>query len=273
MHAILENFQRKILSNSLSQTDFADASLFLMFSNQAVAPLLQIIASCKDPVFEKGEDKFIYHIPMGGEWEVRLDFLLEDNMYRLACMDGYTIPLKHVDQLPFHEYTPLPNRESIMREEYRVSAMVRDYVRLVGMIGKRDALDWFKDGVGEKAGVPAWMPYFTRRKAFIAYTAWMQNRLYGEDVVITKFAEEQSELLFRNHSWLFLYHAAAHIKQIISYEDYLELFETIWRDRAFHTGLQMEIAYEGNDIRMSFSTISDENTAEAPCIDNPPRHC
>ncbi len=258
MPVILKDFQRKIQSSSLAHTDFVDASLFSMFNDQAAAPLVQRIASCQDPLFERGEDKYIFHIPLGEEWEVRLDFVLDDNGYKLACMDGYTIPLKHVDQLPFHDYTPLPNRESIMREEYRVYAMVRDYVRLAGMLGKQEALDWFKDGTGEKAGVPAWMPYFTRRKAFIAYTAWMQNRLYGEDVAITRFTEEHSELLFRNHGWLFLYHAAAHIKQMISYEDYVELFETIWRDRAFHNGLQVEIAYEGNDVRMSFAAISDD---------------
>ncbi|MDR0288123.1 MAG: hypothetical protein LBI03_10540, partial [Clostridiales bacterium] len=121
------------------------------------------------------------------------------------------------------------------------------------IIGKQDALNWFKDGEGERTGVPSWMPYFTKRKAFIAYTAWIQNRLYGEDVYITKFSEEYSELLFKNSSWLFLYKVAVHLKQMISRDEYIELFETIWKDRALWNEYNANFSYENEDILISFS--------------------
>ena len=255
MKQILVDFQDKIKQNSLTTDDFLSDDLFPMFHNSYSNTFIKRIADCANPIFEQGEDKFIYHIPLDDGWEVRLDFIFENEKYILANLDSYTLPLKKVDCLPFNSYPPLPERESIMRQEYAVTRTVDYYVRLKEIIGKQEALNWFKDGKGEHTGVPAWMPYFTKRKAFIAYTAWIQNRLYGEDIYITKFTEEHSELLFKNSSCLFLYKVAGHLKHMIPYDEYIELFETIWKDRAIFNGYTASFAYENEDITISFTLI------------------
>jgi len=253
MKKILEDFQNKVKLNSLTQDDFLRENFFPMFHNSYSNTFIKRIADCENPIFEQGEDKYIFHIPLDDGWEVRLDFICENDKYKLADLDGYTLPLKKVDQLPFNDYIPLPERESIMRQEYAITRTVDYYARLKEIIGKQEALNWFKDGKGEKTGVPAWMPYFTKRKAFIAYTAWMQNRIYGEDIYITKFSEEHSELLFKNSSWLFLYKVAGHLKHMIPYDEYIELFETIWKDRALWNEYNASFSYDGEDIRISFT--------------------
>jgi hypothetical protein len=253
MKKILEEFQNKVKFNSLTENNFSNENLFPMFHNAYSNAFVKKIADCENPIFEQGEDKYIFHIPLDDGWEVRLDFIKENDKYKLSDLDSYTLPLKKVDNLPFNDYTPLPERENIMRQEYAITRIVDYYARLKDIIGKQEALNWFKDGKGEKTGVPAWMPYFTKRKAFIAYSAWIQNRLYGEDVYITKFSEEHSELLFKNSSWLFLYKVAGHLKHMIPYDEYIELFETIWKDRALWNEYNATFSYENGDILISFT--------------------
>ena len=184
MKKILAIFQDKIKQNSLTPGDFLQGDFFPMFHNSYSNPFIKRIADCTNAIFEQGEDKFIYHIPLDDGWEVRLDFIFENGKYILSNLDSYTLPLKKIDFLPCNSYIPLPERESIMRQEYAVTRTVDYYIRLKEIIGKQDALNWFKDGNGERTGVSSWMPYFTKRKSFIAYTAWIQNRLYGEDIYI-----------------------------------------------------------------------------------------
>lgn len=255
MNEIFEEFQQKILTHSLSEQDFVDRSLFNLFRDQCMAPLIARIAECSSALFVQGEDKYIFHIPLGDEWEVRVDFVREDNAYKLVFLDSYTIPLTCVDALPFHDFTPMPKWENRMREEYRITRIIHDYVRLIDIIGKNEAINWFKDGQGEKSGVIAWMPYFTKRKAFVAYTAWMQNRIFGEDIYIMRFSEEESELFFRNSNWLYLYQTATHIKQMITYEAYIELFESIWQDRAAQNDLHAVFSYDACDVKMLFYAV------------------
>lgn len=252
MKNILEDFQNKIKNNSLTEDDIREDFLSMFKNAYPDNTFIKRIADCENPIFEQGEDKYIFHIPLDDGWEVRLDFLHENEKYKLVDLDGYTLPLKKVEQLPFNNFIPLPEKEPIMRQEYAITRTVDYYARLKNIIGKQEALNWFKDGKGEKTGVAAWMPYFTKRKAFIAYTAWMQSRIYGEDVYITEFSEEHSELLFKNSSWLFLYKVAGHLKNMITYDEYIELFETIWKNRALWNEYNASFLYDSEDIKIIF---------------------
>lgn len=256
MREILTQFQDKIKGNLLTENDFVDKSFFTMFYDKYSDPFIKKIADCMNPVYEQGEDKYIYHISLNDEWEVRIDFIYKDNVYKLAHLDSYTLPLKKIDRLPFTNFESLPFEiEAKMREEYRITKIVNDFIRLKNIIGKEEALNWFKDGQSEKTGVPAWMPYFTKRKAFIAYSAWMQDRLYGENVSIREFTETHSELFFKECIWIFLYKVASHLKCMISYDEYIEIFETIWKDRAVCNGYQVDILYSDCDVLMTFTAI------------------
>jgi len=56
----------------------------------------------------------------------------------------------------------------------------------------------------------------------------------------------------RASHWLFIYGVASHLKCMLPREEYLELFETIWRDRASAFGYRADFHYDGDDIRMTF---------------------
>ena len=106
-------------------------------------------------IFEKGEDKYIFHIPLDDEWKIRMDSVNDDGHYKLAIIDSYTLPLKNIASLPFCNYEPLPQlQEMRMREEYRITKIINDYIRLKDIIGKEKAINWFKDGQEEKKVYP-----------------------------------------------------------------------------------------------------------------------
>ncbi|MDR0288151.1 MAG: hypothetical protein LBI03_10680, partial [Clostridiales bacterium] len=130
MKKILANFQNKVKCNSLMGNDFINENLFSIFHDAYSDPFVKKIADCENPIFEQGEDKYIFHIPLDNGWEVRLDFIFDDNTYKLAYLDSYTLPLKKIDNLPFNDYVPLPERESIMRQEYAITRTVDYYTRL-----------------------------------------------------------------------------------------------------------------------------------------------
>jgi len=50
-----------------------------------------------------------------------------------------------------------------------------------------------------------------------------------------------------------LYKVAAHLKEQISYEDYRQIFETIWQDRAQKAGWELKITYEGDKCLFHFT--------------------
>ena len=50
-----------------------------------------------------------------------------------------------------------------------------------------------------------------------------------------------------------LYTQSAHMKQIISFEDYNKIFETIWQDRAKHAGWKLKIEWDNNICKFHFS--------------------
>jgi hypothetical protein len=83
MKKILENFQNKVKFNSLTENDFLNENLFPMFHDTYSNPFVKRIADCKNSIFEQGEDKYIFHIPLDDGWEVRLDFIHEDNKHFL----------------------------------------------------------------------------------------------------------------------------------------------------------------------------------------------
>jgi hypothetical protein len=57
------------------------------------------------------------------------------------------------------------------------------------LLGRDEAIRNFMDGNGEKLCARSWVPYYDERLAYIAYAAWIENRINGEDVTITEFSQ------------------------------------------------------------------------------------
>ena len=137
-----------------------------------------------------------------------------------------------------------------MRAEDVITKKVYLYLKLKEEIGKEEALSWFRNGEGYRLNIDSWMPYFTRRKSFVLFTAWRENRYWGQKMEVRELSETHSVLLFKDHEYLMLYDVTGHLRPSISLEDYKELFEDKWRNRASAVGWNVQFEYDGYDTHM-----------------------
>ncbi len=113
--------------------------------------------------------------------------------------------------------------------------------------GKQFFLDLMKDGPGYFVWATSRVPFLPAHKAFIVFLCWEQAHLrglkdYGQGVWLDKLTDEEAVVRLTPIYFL-LYQAASHLKPQISFEDYKEIFETIWQDRAKAAGWTLAIEY------------------------------
>lgn len=122
-----------------------------------------------------------------------------------------------------------------MREEIRVTEMVRLYQWMEKEKGQEFALNWFLDGEGYVLAARAWVPFVPVHQAFILYLCWEQSNLRGSPVTLVVRSDEivRVEIDFM---YFHLYYRTGHRKLQISFEDYRKLFEATWIDRAEQAG-------------------------------------
>ena len=126
-------------------------------------------------------------------------------------------------------------------------------LRFKSLLGKEEAVRQFLDGDGELLAARSWVPFYSDGLALVAYLAWMENRLNGERTAITLFTETRGELWFYGQLQRRIYALSGHLKQQIDADEYRELIEAVWRDRARAGGWQLECRYEEEDTALVFT--------------------
>jgi hypothetical protein len=155
--------------------------------------------------------------------------------------------------LPLTVFKPLPEKESWIRNEKNVSKLVYFYTRFKELLGSEKAKDMFLDGAGEFIGARSWVPYYDDPQAYILYAGWIENRINNETVSLDEFSENKCVITFHDHIWRKLYHQTGHLRTMIDYIEYMELFEYIWRDRAGQSGWNIDFTYSESDTVMTFT--------------------
>ncbi len=249
--SIWRDFRDKLQSGALTDEDCARPELAsFLNANQGMK---DFIARCEEPMCESGEQKLIFRLKSGATHEIRLDFATDEGEWRLCTLDGLTLPVGDIAELPFADFAPYPDHVDWIRLELAVTEQVFLYLRLKEEKGKEEALSWFRDGEGYVRGVEAWVPYFTLRRSFVAYAGWIERRCWGHRIVIEEFSDERSTLLFEDYDLLRLYDVAGHLQPKLAREEFVELFEDRWRDRAWYAGWLARFTYDGYDTRMILS--------------------
>jgi hypothetical protein len=133
------------------------------------------------------------------------------------------------------------------REEDYWSKIIRWRGTLIKEQGKEFFLGLLKDGPGYFVWAKSRAPFLPPHKAFILFLCWEQANLRGPNTradAVTLESLTDREAVVRLYPIYFqLYQAAAHLKPQISPEDYREIFETIWQDRARAAGWTLKIDY------------------------------
>lgn len=201
-------------------------------------------------------DKILFITP----WTTRFDtvtycltFKTVDSKWYFEHIESIFIRLDKYEPLPRSNFPDIDeSQKAWMREENFWSYIIINfYLPVSQKNGQTYALDLLKDGGGYNVAAKAWVPFLPDHKAFILYLCWEQSRLRGNNVTLKRLDDNKSEIIIESQ-YLALYNNSAHMRNIISIEEYKTIFETIWRDRIKYSGWNMTIDYI-NDYTVKFS--------------------
>ncbi|MEW6512324.1 MAG: hypothetical protein AB1428_15350 [Bacteroidota bacterium] len=171
----------------------------------------------------------------------------EAGQWYFVHLENVFIRLDKLAAPPVSTFPDLPeSNKAWMREEKYWSFIVHLYNTISKEKEKEYALNLLKDGQGYFLEAKAWVPFVAPRRAFVLYTCWEQSVLRGNQVTL----EELSDTLTRitmTPAYFQLYSRTAHLKSQIAFDDYRQIFETIWRDRAEAAGWRIAIELLNNE--------------------------
>jgi len=178
-------------------------------------------------------------------------FLDEGGQWFFRHLEAIMIRLDLTGPLPTSTFPDVDEgTKAHIREETSWSREVRLFNLFAELKGKDFAFDVFKDGNGYFLAAKTWVPFVEPRKAFILYACWEQANLRGNAVTLEKLDDDEA-LVRISTAYFGLYKASAHLAQQVSFEDYVRIFETIWKDRARAAGWSLEIEYRNEGFPAS----------------------
>ena len=171
-------------------------------------------------------------------------FIKEGSRWYYGHMEGIFIRLDKTPQPPTSDFPDIDaETKAWQREEIYWSEVIKNYLSIAGKNGKPFALDLLKSGAGYFVGAKSWVPFLPPQRAFILYLCWEQSRLRENLVVLEKLTDEEAVVSLQTH-FFFLYKRATHLRQWIPFDEYKQIFETIWQDRAQAAGWNLEFEYK-----------------------------
>lgn len=251
---IWDEFSIKLLRDIFAETDFhLDMRPFLSSFLSGVQNELRRKKFINSPAkFYDCETKkcVVLHCP---DDKYRFDFEENNGTWQLCFIEGITLPVDTVAPIPYENFTPLSEQEGWIRTEREISKTVYFYCKLKKLYGVDEALSWFNDGAGELLCAKSWVPFYNDSKAFVIFSAWIEECIHGEHISVIAFTDTECKIRFKKHLWFKVYHAASHIKTQLSLDEYTNLFEHVWTDRAHHAGWKIDFTYLNEDTVLLFT--------------------
>ena len=202
-------------------------------------------------------------IPFGDETRpFNFVFIEEDGRWYFRHLEQVMLRLDKTPPPPTSTFPDTSEeRKAWARDEIYWSQIVRFQAVLAPMIGRTAFLDLLRDGRGYSVAAQSWVPFLPAHRAFILYLCWDLAQLHGmntrgESVTLESLDDQVAVVRLRDPPFFRLYQVASHIRPQISYADYREIFETIWKDRAQAAGWTLTMDYlspDGLDIVFRFS--------------------
>lgn len=251
---IWKEFQEKLKQDTLTESDFTvemGAYLQPLLCGEAAAPRRQKFLTAPYDMYE-GADRVSIVLHCADD-DYRFDFLPDGILWKLAFIECITLPVYDMNHFPYSKFVPLGKKELHIRREKEISQFVHFYLKFKELAGREKALACVSDGKGEYICARSWVPFYSDRLSYIAYSAWYECRINGENVVIQEFQENKCEVVIYNHIWRSMYFTAVHLKAAIEYSEYMELFESVWKDRAASAGWKISFVYTDEYTSLIFN--------------------
>ncbi len=200
------------------------------------------------------ENKVHFLLPLGEDHRnYTFSFLSDGHDWKFHQVESIHLDFRPPLKLPQNTFPDLPaDQKAWIIAEFQGTDQIRLFNFLADEKGKEFAYHWFQDGAGYVLAASVWIPFFPTPQAFILYLCWEQANLRGSQVTLLSL-DDHNALVDLKPSFLELYQQTGHLKTMISYEDYRQLFETIWLDRAKNAGWAVQFSYLGEVCQMKFS--------------------
>lgn len=252
---VWKEFQEKLEQDLITESDFtAEMGAYLqpLLCGEAAGPRRRKFLEAPYEIYEGTERILVVlHCP---DDDYRFDFLFDGISWKLAFVECITLPVYDMDIFPYTEFAPLGKKELHIRREKEITQYVYFYLKFKELVGREKALACFSDGKGEYICARSWVPFYSDRLSYIAYCAWYECRINGENVVIREFQENKSEVVIYNHIWRQVYFTVGHLKPVIEFSDYMDLFEFVWKDRAASAGWKVRFVYTDEYTSLIFNS-------------------
>lgn len=251
---IWREFRDKLKRDTLTASDFtAEMRVYLqpLLCGEHAAQRRRKYLDSPYDIYE-GVDK-ISVVSHCADDDYRFDFLSDRISWQLAFIECITLPVSDMNVFPYSGFRPLDKKELQIRREKEISQLVHFYLKFRELAGREKALACFYDGQGEFLCARSWVPFYRDRLAYIAYCAWYECRINGENVEVKEFQEGRCEVVIHHHIWRNMYFIATHLGPLIDYSEYMELYEAIWRNRAACAGWNIEFVYTEEDTALIFN--------------------
>lgn len=210
---IWESFRKKLIEDSLCDEDFTDEMrpfLKAFLSGIESLPRRTKYYSAPAQYFDM-ETKASIMLNCSDD-NYRFDFIKKDKGYALAFIECITLPVSDISTLPYDKFQPLPEKETFIKREKEISKTIWYFNKFKELLGREEAIKIFMDGNGENIGARSWVPFYSERLSYIAYAAWIEERINGENVVIKQFSDKESVICFKDHIWRKMYNMTSHLK-------------------------------------------------------------
>jgi len=199
------------------------------------------------PEIIRVEDRIQYIVPWtaNNQRTIYCFSLISDSArWYFQHLESIFVRLDTVSHFPAMKFPDVPEHMKLWaREEIYWSFVVLNvYLPAARDRGKDAALNMLRDGGGYFVGACTWVPFVPPHKAFVLYLCWEQANLRGNEVTLLKLEDTEAIVRLNTHFFA-LYSVAAHLKPVISLDDYKQIFETIWQDRASNAGWLLDIQY------------------------------
>jgi len=179
-------------------------------------------------------------------------FITEGSAWYFQHLETIFIRLDKIPDLPVSTFPDIAEDQKhwIREELYWSFVILNVYLPVARKEGVAKALSVLKDGAGYFVAAKSWVPFATPHKAFVLYLCWEQSIIRGNEVVLVRLDDHEAIIEMNTH-YFALYFTTAHLKPKISLEDYIQIFETIWQDRAISAGWNLSLQY-ATDYKVTF---------------------
>jgi len=186
--------------------------------------------------------------------EYSFNFHVENGKWYFRHLEGIFIRLDKIGPPPISDFPDFPEGlKAYMRQELYWGKMIWLYDMIKQDKGHEQAIGIFLDGGGYFLAAQAWVPFYPPHRAFILYLCWEQSNMQHNPVTLIKLEDNEAIVRFDRMIFFEIYSKSGHMKQQISIEDYIEIFESIWQDRAKNAGWDLETKGKGQQITFHFT--------------------